>query len=104
MSAFRGLYNVVVVGREIRPCTERLLKQGICISEVRFSEVPLYYLFSTCMFKDGLQKLPNNVTEMVDDVMKFFNDSRVHKEKLASIMKWQPNSMNTTSCSSLPQG
>ena len=42
MSAFRGLNNVAVVGREIRSWAERPLKRGVRISEVRISEVPLY--------------------------------------------------------------
>ena len=42
MSAFRGLNNVAVVGREIRSWVERPLKRGVRISEVRISEVPLY--------------------------------------------------------------
>ena len=42
MSAFQGLNNVAVVGREIRSWAERPLKRGVRISEVRISEAPLY--------------------------------------------------------------
>ena len=37
--------------------------------------------------KDGLQKLPKNVTKIVDDVMKHFKNSHVRKEKLQEILE-----------------
>ena len=37
--------------------------------------------------KDGLQKLPNSVSKTVDDVMKFFKNSHIRREKLTSIIE-----------------
>ena len=37
--------------------------------------------------KDGLQKLPANIIKTVDDVMKFFKNSHIRREKLASIIE-----------------
>ena len=37
--------------------------------------------------EDGLQKLPSCVHETVDDVMKFFKNSHVRKEKLEAIIE-----------------
>ena len=37
--------------------------------------------------KDGLEKLPNNVYKTVDDVMRYFKNSHVRKEKLQAIIE-----------------
>ena len=37
--------------------------------------------------KDGLEKLPNSVHKTVDDVMRYFKNSHVHKEKLQAIIE-----------------
>ena len=37
--------------------------------------------------KDGLEKLPHSVHKTVDDVMKFFKNSHVRKEKLEVIIQ-----------------
>ena len=37
--------------------------------------------------KDGLQKLPNTVSKTVDDIMKFFKNSHIRREKLTSIIE-----------------
>ena len=37
--------------------------------------------------EDGLEKLPSIVHKTVDDVMKYFKNSHVRKEKLQSIIE-----------------
>ena len=44
--------------------------------------------------KDGLQKLPSSVYKTVDNVMKFFKNSHVQKEKLEAIQKWHQKTMS----------
>ena len=37
--------------------------------------------------KDGLQKLPKSVHKTVNDVMKFFKNSHVRREKLEALIE-----------------